>query len=245
VIRWGVRALALVAFAGCSIGSLTIEGKDCPCPSGYTCVLNRCTQQSGGDAAIGDGRVDAPSSTLFDDEFDDGVIAPVWDLDSGSWTEKQGMFYETGNGGTTIWVKGFETATDYNVVVAASAQGNTPVIDDAIETAVRVTNDVNHTHYQCSWEPGDKTLRLFDVPRTHTNDLDSLPSTLTLDPFRTYVIHTDVTGKTIHCYVEGVPTANLTLQLTDAQLNAGLGMGTFGLATYNQSAAFDYIRVTH
>ena len=116
--------------------------------------------------------------------------------------------------------------------------------DDAIEIAVRVMNDANHTRYQCSWEPGDKTLRLFDVPRTHTNDVDGAPSQQTLDPLGTYTIHADVTGRTIHCYVDGVVTANVTIQLSDAQLAAGLGEGSFGLATYNQSAAFDYIRVT-
>jgi hypothetical protein len=241
-----VRAIVLVAFAGCSIAPLTIEGKECPCPEGYVCMQDRCTLQPGGsDAAIGDARPDTASNTMFDDEFDDGVIAPVWDLDSGSWGEALGNFSETiSTGGTAVWVNGFATATDYKVTVAATAQANTPVSDDALEIVVRVTNDPNHTRYQCSWEPGDKTLRIFDVPRTHTNDLDGAPSAQALDPFGTYTIHANVTGKTIHCYVDGVVTADLTLQLTDAQIAAGLGMGTFGLGTYNQSVAFDYIRVS-
>ena len=222
--------------------ALDLEGKACPCPGDYTCVANRCTR-IGGDAGPADAPGgDASGVRLFDDEFVDTALAAVWHLDSGTWSESGGQANETSaSGGTAIWVNGFDTATDYEVVTTARAR-STPTNDDALEIAIRVSKTPTSYRYQCSWEPGDKFLRLFDVPRTRTNDVD-LPIAQSFDPLQSFTIHARITGATLHCWVDGVIGADATVTFTAGQLGNGLGAGTFGLATYNLAGAFDYIHV--
>jgi hypothetical protein len=241
--------VAFVVLAACNVDPISYDGRACPCISGYTCVADRCVRTTTGDGGPDTGGDSGGSGDaggyLFDDEFGGAAMSASWLLSNGTWMQGGGEATETSSaGGTMIWVNGFDTATDYEVVVGARMTGATPVSDNAMEVLVRVSATTMNYHEQCSWEPGDKFLRIFDVPRTRTNDLDSAMITQTIDPLGSYTMHARMVGATLHCWVDGVAGADLTLTFTGTQLANGESAGSFGVGTYNHTVAFDYIRVT-
>jgi hypothetical protein len=234
----------------CSVGSLELAGRACPCVDGYTCVNGACVpagselpDASTDGAAGADSGSDAgdASTLLFDDEFDQGALDPIWIVGSGNWSLVNGeATNENTVEGEFMLVQGFQDETSYEAVARLRMVGSPPTGDNAMEIAVRVSDTPPYDRLQCSFETGDWYLRYL-LPNTGLGSFDDLPLSppANADPMAYYTLHTVVTGQSVHCWVDEVPGSDDYTTLSPAQVPSG----SFGLATYQHRVAFDWLRV--
>ncbi|HEY1554506.1 MAG TPA: hypothetical protein VGF94_06695 [Kofleriaceae bacterium] len=258
-----VLALGLVLGA-CSVPDVDYTGKQCPCPSGYSCsaTLQTCTRgETGSDAAAGDSRaidaapqdgmegascldgLDPPFTNLqyATPEFAD--FATAWTTDGGAWS--QGITELDQIDSTS------QLAVAYHTIVSGLGTGDQRLVvsmhataggdGDAIELALHV--DAMNTHmYHCNWEPTDgafliqrtDTITLGPTLVTTTIDTSTIPNYQPSDPV---TMEFQVHGTTFSCCLHGIPGA--TLQADDGTYT----QGDVGVKTYEMAGAFHDFQV--
>src|SRR5262249_17723451 len=115
-------------------------------------------------------------------------------------------------------------------------------IAGAMELAFRLDAAMPRAQYFCNWEPYDGNFLV------ETSDANANVSVLVLkyidpmtipnyDPKMYVTMHVNVAGSTIHCWLEEVTDADITLS------DPTHATGTFGVKTYAMGTAFDFVRV--
>jgi hypothetical protein len=236
-----MRWLAVLALAGCSVPPLSLDGKDCPCASGYTCntATNKCVAMTDakmppdtppGPSCLGS----MPSGPLYSDNFDTGSLT--------GWTTTT-MWAQTG--GQLVQ----SDTNDMDAYAVAPASTAARVIADMTGAAggmgmgivVRAQPGQPRQHYECIWEPGPPGALLLRV----TNN-GGAPSTLAQMAFTSpgatvkYTMELSVDStQTLHCCLDGVSGVTLTAR-DDQDMYI---MGGPGLATVQMHASFDNFAV--
>jgi hypothetical protein len=237
--------------SACSVDAVNLEGRACPCVSGYVCdSTNHCV-------ASADASVDAPSSEagdagnlIFDEEFDGGTLDTTnkWVVTGdGVWSIQNGYGEQT-NGSTSatlMYAKNFVSATDYHIVTRMHSTGPFAGQDIAPEIAFRV--DPSGTKYnipfngRCNVDVQAYLLYLQITTSSTDTTIDSTPIPVpsNFDQGTWFVIDAVIKGNTIKCTVT---IDNLT-PVSVSGTSFPIAAGSFGLKTYDTMAEFAYFRV--
>lgn len=249
---WGAALLS-----ACSVDAVNLEGRACPCVSGYVCdSTNHCVLS--GDAAPSDGAPPGDSSDagdagtlLFDEEFDGGTLDTTnkWVVTGdGNWFIQNGYGEQTnGNSSATlIYAKNFVAAADYHIVTRMHSTGPFDAGHDlAPEIAFRI--DPSQTKYniplngRCNvdFQANVLYLQLTTSQNDVTVDTTPLPISSNFDQSTWFVIDAIISGGNIKCTVT---IDNLT-PVSVVGTNFPIASGSFGLKTYDTMAEFAWFRV--
>ena len=247
-----LAAVALVA--GCSVPSVDLNGKACPCPSPYLC--NQATQTCA--LALSDARAnDTPKDSSFSSDALPGVSclnAPLshpiyaspafgdfgaaWTSFGGSWSVSAGELDETNGIVQLAYAHHLVAAiggAGYRVVASMRQVGNGS-LGGALELAARI-DATKSSMYHCNFEPNDG---FFLIQHTDSGVGGGTLTTTTLnvpDALGSYMMEFQVIGTGLECCVRGV---------TGAHLNATDGLyttGEVGVKSYEMAAAFKQFAV--
>jgi hypothetical protein len=261
--RASLVAVVLGASAACRVDELDLEGKRCPCVTGWTCEVatDTCVRDpldaTEVDAPPNDGvivdapidssidTIDAPpgssclgpagGASLFSDDFNDLI---GWVVTGGAWSATGGEALQTDTGGSLIYAypAGASTFTDYRVASRARRTGGANT--GSIEVLLRI-QAANDGHYQCVWSPASGALRI-----DWTRNNGSIGGTLAqmavnigaipgYDALAPVVIEAQAQGTQLTCCVRDLTGASVTVADTRYTV------GSPGVRTRTQSAAFD------
>jgi len=113
----------------------------------------------------------------------------------------------------------------------------------AMEIDFRISAAMPDNQYFCNWEPNDGNFLVmistagfaaYDIKLVNI-DVTAIPG---YDPLAPVTMQIDVVGSEIHCWLDEIAGANITV--TDPSYP----MGAFGLKNYAMATAYDYIRVS-
>ena len=248
------RPLVLaVALAGCSVPDVDYTGKQCPCPSGYTCnaATSTCSRSAlandarGPDGTRGgsDGATDAaPAASCLAQPFALEIYSTAtfadfttaWSTSGGDWKLGTGELDQLDTTAQLSVAYLVGNGTDFRIVgtMHATSGGN----GKAIELTLRV--DAANTHmYHCNWEPADGAFLIQRTDsvaagmaiQTITIDTSSIPGYQETDPV---TMEFQVSGSQFSCCLHGIPAAYI--QGSDTTYAAG----AVGVKTYEMSGGF-------
>ena len=225
---------ALLLVAACSVGPVDLEGKQCPCVTGYACdmTLNLCRPVNDGG-----GLIDTPSITpclgapnmelyRYQGTFD-------WQKSDSSWTGGAQIVQNSGNAmdSYTFPTQPAELATgSYRVIAAMKPTGS----GGSMGIAMRASTQ-NKNRYQCLWNGKNRELRLeLQTSNTTTLGTVTIPSA---SQTAGVTMEAQIVGTpaTLSCCLREYATAHL-LDLKEA--TAGIASGYPGLDTDRQAATF-------
>jgi hypothetical protein len=228
----------LAWFAG-SVGVL--------CSTACSLVLPRDSELLGGG---GDAGADA-GMLLFDEEFDGAVLdLNKWAVaGDGVWSIDGGTGVQSNSNTTTsmIYARAFVAATDYHIVTRMRSTGPFGQgLHLAPEIAFRVDPTVDAggipETYRCDFDLFQSQLIFGQTAANNAPDLVTadivVPSNF--DEGTPFVFDAVVSGAGVTCTVT-VDNLGVVGRLSTNLL--GVGMGSFGLKTYDTSAQFFYFRV--
>lgn len=182
------------------------------------------------------GSGDACASPLFFDDFGSGLAD--WQIESGSWGIENGALVQQDKslGTPTIRVPSFPNLADHRL--SATITPLSGALYGAVQLVARIDPNNPGNRYWCAFQPWDGWLIIRVEANYQTvNDPVSfqvnLSQTPGYTPTDTRVMHFDVVGTTLKCWVEGVVGADATTS------DGTYAQGTFGLKTYFQSVSFD------
>jgi hypothetical protein len=229
-----VKALLVLAVAACSVPDLELDGKQCPCTSGYTCdtPTNTCHPTRMIDAPLpGSSCLGAEAARLFTLDFNTMLdLTPG----AGTWTEAGGQAKQT-DGGTALAFAYATSAVPSDYRIAATL---VPGTGTGLGVAFRVTLGAK-TMYYCDWQPGAAQLVL-----GWTNNGGN-PTVLTSVPVTggsataAVTIHAEARGTALSCCIDELPSAKI-MNVTDAHY----ANGQPGLMTEAATASFDDLIVS-
>lgn len=227
--------VAIVTLAACSVPDLELDGKQCPCTTGYTCNTATMTCHPT-DASVdapppGSSCLGAEAARLFTLDFNSALdLTPG----AGTWTATGGQAHQT-DAATTMAFAYSTSATPSDYRVAATL---IPGSGTGLGVAFRVALG-QKTMYMCEWRPSAAQLVL-----SWTNNggnptvLTSVPVTGS-SPTATVTMHAEAKGTTLSCCIDELPTAKI-LNVTDTHY----ANGQAGLSTNTASASFDDLIVS-
>jgi hypothetical protein len=176
---------ALLAPSACKVDELDLEGKACPCVSGYTCETstNTCVRDPidaamidvpPDDGVLIDAPTDAPGidaidappgssclgsaggTSLYSDDFADLI---GWVTMGGAWSATGGEAVQTDTGGGLIYAypAGTSAFTDYRIASRARRTGGAAT--GSVELALRKQASGDGM-YRCAWSPAAGALKI-------------------------------------------------------------------------------------
>jgi hypothetical protein len=182
------------------------------------------------------GSGDPCASPLFSDDF--GLGLADWQIDSGSWVVENGTLVqqEELSGAPTIWMPSFSNLADHRL--RATTKAVSGALYGAIQLVARIDPNNPGNRYWCAYQPWDGWLIIRVEANYQTvNDPVSfqvnLSQTAGYSPTDSRVMHFEVVGTMLHCWVEGVVGADATTS------DGTYTQGGFGLKTYFQRVSFD------
>jgi hypothetical protein len=247
--------LAPASLIGCSVDPLELNGRRCPCVSGYRCdpatqlcvpVGQGVTGGSGaGAGGAGAGGADTGGGggsarrLIFADEFD-GDLDAWLSVGDGVWSVDQGEALQSNDESPLafIYAAGTHPADVQIVAGMRKLTGEEPRA--AYEITFRVTEEPVRQHYFCNWEPNAGRIVIMGSDGTSNFVLMQAEPQLPddYDPLGTFTLNVEVTADQISCRVEEIPGASGTAVATPL-----FATGSFGLKTWRLATAFDFIRV--
>jgi hypothetical protein len=176
-----------------------------------------------------------PCDPAFSDDFSGDL--GQWQIDSGTWSIQGGALAQLDPlaGTTLIYVPDVVLGDQRLQATTTMVSGAT---GGAIELVARIDPDNPGNRYWCAFQPSDGWLVIraeadylkLAEPVAFQVDLAQTPG---YSATASHVMHFDVVGTTLHCWVEGVVGA-------DATTSDGLyTQGSVGLKTYLKHALFD------
>ncbi len=195
----------------------------------------------GGTQELDGGTVGADASSCFYDDFEDGVL-DGWQIEAGDWSAVGGEARQGDFRASLAYMFAEETTRLTNYRIRSQFR---LVRDDgpgAIEVDFRIDPAQTGSQYFCNWEPntGD-FLVMWQSPSITTEVIDML--TIDTDTISGFDVNAPITmnievrGSTIHCWLDEIPGADLTV--TDARHPTG----AVGFKTYALSAAYQFLEV--
>ena len=255
--------LALTALTGCSHSWEEYAPVDGPASSGTSSSSGSSSSTSGEGGAGASGGMTASSSSsssggsggttsvggaggvpvegcqapVFFDDFSGNLSK--WQVDSGSWAIESGALAQTDPLAATTLI--FATGDTNNLTDQRIQALTTLVAGDtsgAIELVARIDPASPGNRYWCAFQPSDGWLvirveanyvKVADIVEFQV-DLTDTPGYVATDP---HMMHFDVVGTQLHCWVDGVVGAEAIVS------NGTYDKGTFGAKTYVKHARFD------
>jgi hypothetical protein len=236
-----MRALVVIALAACSVPELSLEGKQCPCATGYVCdrPTNRCFPGNGDGGAIDSlGATSCLGGSTNEIYRYTGMFD--WIHADTSWTGDAEIKQTSAQaqGSYTFKTSAELTAAlDYKVTATMRATGPTmgsSYYGIALRTQLS-TQDKNH--YGCMFSHAAKEIWIEQTKAGNTSTLlaKPIPEVSQLVPL---TMEARIVGGKIDCCIREYPTANITV--TNADITAGYP----GLETNRVQAAFGSFAVT-
>ena len=226
----------LITLAACSIAPIDYTGKQCPCPTGYTCNLptQTCTKDPTIDDAPGrdsDSTIDAPNpvvSCLPNPRAKLVYSSPGFsDFPSGWVQNAMGSWSSMGMGnGVQQTSSTYEVAWLSRSIPTMAGGGNYRVVvtmkkvDTAsrgpVGIAFRVASVAQATMYTCALDTGTGDLTLYYVNQELPSPLAMRKVTGIADPAALYTMEINATDNTLSCCIRdhdsllSVPSAILS-----------------------------------
>jgi hypothetical protein len=251
-----VKWIALLAIAGaCVVPDVDLEGRPCPCATGYECdrARNVCARPSlvdgGRDAAsptdagapldVGpfDGGTDAALECVLYDDFDDGaldewrVLGGTWDVVDGHATQHDAM------SGAAFMVAPGTVELDFVRVRARMRQISSGRTDGALEIDWRVDPGNPTEQYHCNYEPNVPAMRLQRESVDIQKFLDERVIGGVPGPLEPVTMVVEIRGDSFRCRLEEV--VNSEVEGVDTVFTTG----GIGLKTWMMSGAFDWFEI--
>lgn len=233
-------ALAIVATA-CSVPDVSLDGKQCPCASGYVCdtSTNTCRTSSVTDGSGSGGSClgSDPSGPLYADSFDTGTLD--W-MHTTAFAETGGQLVQSDNADPLAYATpnitgGAATATQYRIVVTMiGTSGGT-----GMGVAFRVQGG-QKAQYDCIFDPGAATGALVIQEVKVNGQATTLATKAGISdagPTATYTMELFAQNGTFTCCIDGISAATLTT--TSTTYTTGLP----GVMTNLMHASFDNFAV--
>ena len=240
------RSMILIALAACRVPDLDLDGKHCPCASGYTCdtATDTCIATGGGDAG-GDAPLPAcfttpPGAALFTSSFTGGGLA--WTEPLGNWGVQGGEAVQSDDAAALAYAYPPQTAAETDYRITAKLRQDSGAGTDSLGLVLRV-DAASTGHYGCTWEPNTGRFSMVHTSTDGTMtsaidtvlvDLASIPDYMASQP---QIMDAEARGSSLECCLRDVPTAHLVV--TDTRYVTG---GP-GFRTASMSAAFDDISI--
>jgi hypothetical protein len=236
-----VAALVFLWLVACSVPTVSLEGKQCPCADGYVCDMptNRCFPGNG-DGGVIDSL--ATTSCLggstteiyrYSGTFD-------WIDPSGTWTggaEIKQTSAQINNSYIFKTNAELSTAKDYRVIASVRPirEGNAPAYGIVLRAQLSTQDK---SRYVCSFLPRTKELVLESNQGGAATTIGTvaIPTAETTIPL---TMEARVVGTTLACCLREYPTAKLS-----GIMNADVAAGYPGLQTNRMEAAFGSFAVT-
>jgi hypothetical protein len=252
--RWA--AIVLIAPA-CTVPELDLDGRPCPCATGYVCDTSRnaCVRpaaasdggrDSGRDASRGSdaGGRDAgesdggpPPECVFMDDFEDGAL-DGWQIGGGTWGVVAGEAVQSDpmNGFAFMTAPGSIDLDDVRVR-ARVRQNPGSRADGALEIDFRVDPEDPNYQYHCNFEPNTPAMRLMRVGNDDNVFLDQRVLRDSTPPFDAVTLVVEIRGSSFHCCVEEIAESDL------AATESSYPRGSIGLKTWMMSGSFDCFEI--
>jgi hypothetical protein len=232
-----MKRLALL-LAGCSVADVSLDGKECPCATGYTCQVatNTCVADHGD--ATASCLPGTPGPLLYGSELDD---LDGWDFGGGTWMAQDGNAMQMDAAAKLSFAYPHSvSAADYRIVSSFRALDGGA--SSALELAARIGDGGPAHQYHCNWDPLGGAFQLMYTLEAGDNgvlvstqlDLAQLPG---YDPHAPVTMELEVAGGALACCLREIPAA--ALATSDARFAAGHP----GLKTYEMTGAYDYFHV--
>ncbi len=220
-----MKALFLAALAACSVPSVSLDGKACPCPADYTCnqATNTCVRADDGGT---DGQIlpsclsGSTGATLY--AFS-GATTFDWQGTGGTWSGANGVIMQTDTSNTlSSRYTTHVAATSYRVSTRMRQTGSSNQ-NGSIGVALRVQLTSPKAHYECDWLP---RAGILVIGKTNTGGNPTALMTQSVagaDPNAAVTMDAQVSGTapaTLSCCLRELPAAKI-LNVSDADFAAG------------------------
>ncbi len=237
-----VRLLVLVVVVGCSVPDVSLEGKMCPCVTGYSCGSDGFCHGGSGGSGDGGGTGGClgtlAGGPLYTADFSGTTV--VFATDGGMWMQGGQLSQSATNVLTWAYPTTPGTLDTTNYRVVSKMMPVTPGATAAgLGIAVHIANGAK-TQYDCMWEPGGTNGALIwqylnpgGNPTTiGTPVVGALSSTITMRVLIT-------NGTTYKCCIDENSAMNEMSNPSPAYAS-----GLPGVATSNMHAVFQTFYVT-
>jgi len=236
-----MRIVALaIALAACSVPSLSLEGKQCPCvDQGYVCDMdtNRCLATNDGGMII-----DSPAATqclpaVAETELYRYTGTFDWQHEDASWA---GAAQITQSSTNAMDSYAFKTSSElaatanYHIISSMRITQNgtgTPSLGIVLRAQLNLQDKKRYT---CTWIPKARELR---IESTGPSGM-TLGSVIIAGSGQTpsnFTMEASVTGSTLACCIREISTARIASAI-DGNMSAPMGYP--GLQTNRMAAAF-------
>lgn len=245
-------AWVLLVVASCTVPDVDLDGRPCPCATGYVCDTSRnvCVRPTAGrdagepppgtDAGDRDGGATdagAPTDCAVFDDFEDGNL-DGWQIGGGMWTVVAGEATQadTTNGFAFMTAAG-SIDLDRVRVRARMRQLEGSDVQGALEIDFRVDPADPAQQYHCNFEPNTPAMRMMRVGNDDTLFLDERVLRDSTPPLDAVTMVVEIRGSAFHCYLEEVADSDL------AGTDAAYARGAIGLKTWMMSGSFDWFEI--
>lgn len=145
-----IRVLALALVAACSVPSVDLSDKACPCVSGYVCDVLAMKCRRAGDAGGSTSCLGSdPGASLYTDGFDAATLDTGWVITS-MWAQSSGQLVQSDTNDQLAFAYTTRvTQADYRVI----AHGTGTAGGTGMGITVRAASGTK-AQYDCLWEPG-------------------------------------------------------------------------------------------
>ncbi|HUJ57953.1 MAG TPA: hypothetical protein VLX92_05660 [Kofleriaceae bacterium] len=242
------------ALAACSLPSVDLTGKACPCPGGWVCnaATQTCartapgTDAPGRDATLADGASGADAAQAasclpgaFGHElYSTATFADYplgWTTGGGTWMPGASEVTQTDAMSDLAYIFRPLPQADYRIVATMHATSTGD--GKAIEVAGRIDPGGAVHMYHCNWEPSDGA---FLIQRTDAEEMGAVIQMTTIDlaslanyqPSDPVTIELQISGSVLQCCLHGIPGASISG--SDTTYPAG----DVGVKTYEMSGGF-------
>jgi hypothetical protein len=171
-----VRTLVLLALVACSVPPLNLEGKDCPCASGYMCSSSsgsgKCVRMIDApgpppDIHMGPSCLGTmPGMQQFMDDFGGGMLG--WTTPAGMWKQMGGSFVQSSTSTADAYAVAPFGGTAMTYRITADMTGTPTAVPSPPGMGISFFQ-TGTSHYECIWfppttpGPGTLALRLVDA----------------------------------------------------------------------------------
>lgn len=241
-------AAALAWLCGCSVPSLSLEGKQCPCvEAGYVCdtLTNRCLATNDGGGIIDSPAATACLPTTGETELYRYTGTFDWQHEDASWTGDTEIVQTSTTAQNSYTYKtssDLAAAADYHIISSMrQVQPGTGTPSYGVVLRAQLSAQ-DKSRYACSWIPKSRELRVDVVQGGSITTIASATATTTAAIPTTFTMEASITGSTVACCIREIEGARVD-NATDPTM--AVTMGYPGLQTSRMQAAFGSFVVLH
>ena len=228
-----IRVVLLALVAACSVPSVDLSNKTCPCVPGYVCdvLAMKCRLASdagGSTSCLGSD----PGAPLYTDSFDAATLDSGW-LTTTAWAPSAGELVQSdANDQLAFAYTTRVTQSDYRVIthVSGTAGGL------GMGIALRVGAGTK-AQYDCVWEPGTTGVLLLQATNNGgvATTLDSKVGLPMSDPTAKVTMEASAISGQLRCCIDEIAGASVQV----ASPSPAYLTGQPGLVTVRMHASYD------